>query len=105
MSLGGKKLPWSDMGYELSAFECIPVRFLFWEGDEEFPAQGNLLFDAGVTDFIHGESIVTIASVGLSRLAPGGRGSHGFRRFCECLKIFSAPLTKLLSGGILQIKN
>ena len=69
LSLGGKKLPWSDMGYELSAFECIPVRFLFWEGDEEFPAQGNLLFDAGATDFIHGESIVTIASVGLSRLA------------------------------------
>ena len=58
-----------DMGYELSAFQCIPVRFLFWEGDEEFPAQGNLLFDAGATDFIHGESIVTIASVGLSRLA------------------------------------
>ena len=69
LSLGGKKLPWSDMGYELSAFQCIPVRFLFWEGDEEFPAQGNLLFDAGATDFIHGESIVTIASVGLSRLA------------------------------------
>ena len=29
----------------------------------------TLLFDAGATDFIHGESIVTIASVGLSRLA------------------------------------
>ena len=55
------------LGYK--AFECIPVRFLFWEGDEEFPAQGNILFDASATDFIHGESVVTIAVIGLMRLA------------------------------------
>lgn len=67
--LKGRKLPWSDAGYELDAFACIPVRFLFWEGDEEFPAQGNILFDASATDFIHGESVVSIASIGLDRLA------------------------------------
>lgn len=67
--LGGKKLPWSDAGYELKAFACIPVRFLFWDGDDEFPAQGNLLFDASATDFIHGESVVTIAAIGLDRIA------------------------------------
>ena len=65
----GKKLPWSDAGYELKAFECIPVRFLFWDGDDEFPAQGNVLFDASATDFIHGESVVTIAAIGLDRIA------------------------------------
>ena len=67
--LGGTRLPWSDAGYELKAFDCIPVRFLFWEGDEEFPAQSNILFDASATDFIHGESVVTIAATGLARLA------------------------------------
>ncbi|HJB16686.1 MAG TPA: DUF3786 domain-containing protein [Candidatus Blautia excrementipullorum] len=67
--LGGKKLPWSDAGYELKAFECIPVRFLFWDGDDEFPAQGNVLFDVSATDFIHGESVVTIAAIGLDRIA------------------------------------
>ena len=66
--LGGKKLPWSDAGYELKAFACIPVRFLFWDGDDEFPAQGNVLFDASATDFIHGESVVTIAAIGLDRI-------------------------------------
>lgn len=66
--LNGVKLPWSDVGYELRAFACIPIRFLFWEGDEEFPAQANVLFDASATDFIHGESIVTIASVGLDKI-------------------------------------
>lgn len=66
--LNGRKLSWSDVGYELQAFGCIPIRFLFWEGDDEFPAQANVLFDASATDFIHGESIVTIASVGLDKI-------------------------------------
>ena len=67
--LQGRKIPQSDVGYELNAFACMPVKFLFWEGDDEFQAQGNLLFDASATDFIHVESIVTIAAVGLEKLA------------------------------------
>lgn len=68
-SMGGIRLPYSDLGYQVDAFACIPVRFLFWEGDDEFPAQANILFDASATDFIHGESIVSIAMVGLAQLA------------------------------------
>lgn len=68
-AMGGKKLAFSDMGYQVDAFECIPVRFLFWEGDDEFPAQANILFDSSATEFIHGESIVSIAMVGLAQLA------------------------------------
>ena len=68
-AMGGRKLTHGDVGYEVDAFACIPVRYLFWEGDEEFPAQANMLFDRSATDFIHEESIVSIAMVGLSRLA------------------------------------
>lgn len=67
--LGGRRLAHADVGFELKAFECIPVRFLFWEGDDEFPAQGNLLFDQSATDFIHVESVVSIATEGLRQLA------------------------------------
>lgn len=67
-AMGGIPLKYGDVGYQLSAFSCIPVQFLFWEGDLEFPAQANILFDANATDFIHVESIVTIATVGLERL-------------------------------------
>ena len=59
----------SDAGYELLAFSCIPVRFLFWDGDDEFPAQANILFDKSATDYIHVESLVSIASEGLSLLS------------------------------------
>lgn len=66
--LGGKRIPFSDMGYQIDAFSCIPMRFLFWDKDDEFPAQANILFDKSATDFIHVESTVTIASVGISML-------------------------------------
>ena len=68
-AMGGRKLPCSDVGYQVEAFACIPLRVLFWEGDDEFPAQANLLFDRSATDFIHSESIVSIAMAGLYRLA------------------------------------
>ncbi|NLM83140.1 MAG: DUF3786 domain-containing protein [Clostridiales bacterium] len=67
--LGGRRLPGSGAKYEIDAFQCIPVRFLFWDGDEEFPAQANILFDRSATDFIHVESVVTIASEGVYYLA------------------------------------
>ena len=49
--LGGKELPQGDVGYEIRAFECMPMRFFFWERDEEFEAQGNILFDYSATRF------------------------------------------------------
>ena len=68
-ALGGTSLPQSDAGFTLRAFDCIPMEFLFWDGDAEFPAQANILYDRGVTGFIHVESTVSLASEGLARLA------------------------------------
>lgn len=57
-----------ENSWQLPAFACIPMRLNFWDGDEEFEAQANLLFDKSAVDFIHVESIVTIASEGISQL-------------------------------------
>lgn len=59
----------STNGYQLHAFACIPVRMMFWDADEEFSAQANLLFDQNAVDFIHVESMVTIASELLYQMA------------------------------------
>lgn len=68
-NLGGIRVKQGDAGYILNAFTCIPMQYLFWDGDDEFPAQGNILFDYSVTDFIHVESTVSLAVEGLYRLA------------------------------------
>lgn len=66
-ALRGKRL--AKSGFLLPAFDCIPVKLLFWDGDDEFPAQANVLFDRSATDFIHIESIVTIATEMLYQMA------------------------------------
>ena len=73
----------SEAGFQLPAFSCIPVRLNFWDADDEFPAQANLLFDSSATDFNHVESIVTIATEALYQLAEAAgltlKGSPFFR--------------------------
>lgn len=66
-ALRGSRL--SSSVFLLPAFECMPVKLMFWDEDDEFPAQANLLFDKSATDFIHVESIVTIAAEALYQLA------------------------------------
>ena len=81
-ALRGTRL--TSSAYLLLAFACLPVKLLFWEGDGEFPAQANLLFDRSATDFIHIESIVTVATELLYQAA-GAAGlpvrGHAFYRF------------------------
>ena len=66
-ALRGKRL--TNSSFLLPAFACIPVKLMFWDGDDEFPAQANILFDKSATDFNHIESIVTIATEMLYQLA------------------------------------
>ena len=42
---------------------------LFWDGDDEFPAQANMLFDSNITDFMHEENVVGVASDAAAFLA------------------------------------
>ena len=66
---GGLPISAGEVGYQIPVFPCIPMRVLFWDGDEEFPAQCNLLFDRSTPDFIHVESVVSIASEALRHLS------------------------------------
>jgi len=79
--LRGRRL--SDTGFLVPAFECMPLKLNFWDADEEFPAQASLLFDKSAVDYIHVESVVTIASECLYQLADAAglplQGSAFFR--------------------------
>lgn len=59
----------TDNRFLILAFDCMPVKLNFWDTDDEFPAQANILFDKNATDYIHIESIVTIASEALYQLS------------------------------------
>ncbi|MBQ8026386.1 MAG: DUF3786 domain-containing protein [Oscillospiraceae bacterium] len=67
-ALKGEKISTGDVGYVIHAFDWMPVMTVFWDGDEEFPAQANLLFDARITDYLHEESVCCIAGDLMERL-------------------------------------
>ena len=60
--LGGTLLPQGDVGYVLPVFPFLNIAVLFWDKDEEFEAQANMLFDSEITEFMHEENVVCVAA-------------------------------------------
>ena len=61
-ALGGTLLPQGDVGYVLPVFPFLNIAVLFWDKDEEFEAQANILFDSEITEFMHEENVVCVAA-------------------------------------------
>ena len=61
--LGGEKTDFGDVAVKIPAFTSVPVTILFWKGDEELPPQGNILFDASITDYLPTEDITVLCEV------------------------------------------
>lgn len=59
---GGKALSTGDVAYEFEAFPFLHLQLVFWDADEDFPAQVQVLVDSCVTDFVHYETIGCITS-------------------------------------------
>ena len=51
-----------DAGYRIPVYPYFDMAVLFWDRDDEFEAQGNMLFDSNITDFVHEENVVCIAA-------------------------------------------
>jgi hypothetical protein len=65
---GGKPVEIGDASFILQAFPHIPLQYVFWEGDEEFPSSVQLLFDASVDHYLTLEDIVVLGQVTSGRL-------------------------------------
>lgn len=44
--MGGRRVEVGDWAVTVDIFPKVPITFVIWEGDEEFPASGNVLYDA-----------------------------------------------------------
>ena len=45
-----------------SGISFLNIAVLFWDKDEEFEAQANMLFDSEITEFMHEENVVCVAA-------------------------------------------
>lgn len=66
--LGGIPIDAGDAGYEFQLFPRVPIQLVLWEGDEEFPAEANILFDDSIGSLLSPEDIAWLAGMLVYRL-------------------------------------
>ena len=71
--LGGGRAEYGDVSFVLMAFPRIPMTYILWNGDEEFPATIQILFDKSVEGYLSLEDIVVVGEMATSRLIALGR--------------------------------
>lgn len=59
--LGGKPVRLGDAAVIIPVFPHIPVTLVLWEGDDEFPPSGNILFDASAPAILPTEDYAVLA--------------------------------------------
>lgn len=66
--VGGKIDRYGDASVTLDILPCVPITYVIWEGDEEFPANATALFDATAQYYLPTEDLVVAAAAGASLL-------------------------------------
>ena len=52
----------ADAAYQFYPFPQIPIQIIYWEADEDFPAQVQALVDKNITDYVHIETTGCLVS-------------------------------------------
>ncbi|MBE3588299.1 MAG: DUF3786 domain-containing protein [Thermoanaerobacteraceae bacterium] len=66
--LGGERVPVGDVAVRVPALPKIPITFVLWLGDEEFPPSGNVLFDASAPCHLPTEDYALLPGLALGKM-------------------------------------
>lgn len=54
---------YGDFSVMIEPLPLIPMALILWEGDEEFPPDGNILFDSSISKILSAEDIAWLAGM------------------------------------------
>lgn len=60
---GATAMEHGDVAVQIKALPMVPMALILWEGDEEFPPEGNILFDQNVVAIFSAEDIAWLAGM------------------------------------------
>ena len=66
--LGATRLDAGDVSYRFDVFPRVPLQVILWCGDDEFPSEAAILFDAGIAGMLSPEDIAWTAGLLVYRL-------------------------------------
>jgi hypothetical protein len=58
--LGGCEADYGDVSVTVNAFDHVPITLVLWRGDEELAPNGNILFDADISDYLSTEDVTVL---------------------------------------------
>ena len=58
--LGGDRADYGDASVTINAFTHVPINLVLWRGDEEVAPNGNILFDANISDYLSTEDVTVL---------------------------------------------
>jgi hypothetical protein len=61
--LGGEESTYGDISVTIKVFPNVPITYVIWEGDDEFPASGNILFDGSASYYLPTEDYAFVTSM------------------------------------------
>ncbi len=62
IAMGGKEEKMGDASVVIPAFPLVPIAYVIWRGDDEFPPSGTILFDESAPDHLPTEDYAVLAS-------------------------------------------
>lgn len=74
--LGGEMMDGGDVAVRIPVLPKIPLAFLLWAGDEEFPPAGNVLFDASAPRHLPTEDYALLPGLVLGKMKGLLRGGN-----------------------------
>ena len=66
--LKGRKISQGDVGYIIDIFDFLPIMFIFYDEDSEFPAECKFLWDEKILNFMHYETTFYVVNYLFERL-------------------------------------
>jgi hypothetical protein len=58
---GASPAEFGDFSVKIKALPRVPIVLVLWAGDDEFPPEGNILFDRGISGILSAEDIAWLA--------------------------------------------
>lgn len=72
MDMDGVDPGLGDRSLEFEIIDRVPVTYICWEGDDEFPASANILFDETIGCYFNAEDLAVLPDLGIVWLKEKG---------------------------------
>ena len=75
-ALGGKAEEYGNASFTLYAFPRLPITFILWEGEDEFPPSIKVLLDQSIHTYLPLEDIVVVSKMAATRILKEARKEY-----------------------------